>query len=197
MGWISKNLSSLLIVGLGIVGIVLLQRGGFLGLGGTHALVGHPAPPFALATLQTDDMMNLDEHVGKDVVVLDFFATWCPPCRMSLPTFHEVAAEFAGENVAFYVVNQGEEADDVAAFWTSEEYDLPVLLDADMSVGTAYDVASIPTTVIIAPNGYVAWYHSGIASKGGLRDAIEEARTMTVPPASEGEEAPLQEARRR
>jgi len=74
---------------------------------GEHALVGKPAPEIRLATLDGGEFV-LSEHRGERIVLLDFWATWCGPCRTSMPAVAAIAEEFADQDVVLYTVNQNE-----------------------------------------------------------------------------------------
>lgn len=195
MDYIRKHLSSLLLVVIGLVLVTLLPLGGRFGF--PSDLEGKVSPELSLASLQTGETVNLAQHKGQDVVVLDFFATWCPPCRKGLPTLHEIAHEFEGENVVFYTVNQKEDATTVSSYWEAEGFTLPVLMDVDGASGSAFDAGTIPTTVVVAPNGTVVLHQVGIGGEADerLRAAIRAAQGMTGPVVEES--PPMEEARLR
>src|ERR1700691_4448195 len=72
------------------------------------ALVGQPAPAIDLEAL-SGGHFRLADHLGKDVVMLDVWATWCGPCRMELPILLQVAKEYRSKGVALYGINQRED----------------------------------------------------------------------------------------
>jgi hypothetical protein len=124
-------------------------------------LIGKPAPHFKLKT-PGGETVKLSEHKGEDVVVLDFWATWCGPCIRGLPIVQSVVNEFSEKNVAFYAVNIEESAAQVRQFEKKHEMDLPVLLDSDRRVANAYYAFAIPQTVLIGEDGVVQAVHTGI-----------------------------------
>jgi thiol-disulfide isomerase/thioredoxin len=139
---------------------------------GPQGMVGEPAPAFELPLLD-GGRVSLAEHAGSDVVVLDFWATWCGPCRKGLPVLHEVTRDYAGQGVAFYAVNLRETPEQIRAFLEEMEIDPPVALDEDGSVGQAYGATSIPTTIIIGKDGTVQAVHVGIpADTSQLADQL-------------------------
>jgi thiol-disulfide isomerase/thioredoxin len=123
-------------------------------------LLNKPAPEFTLELLDGGEM-NLADHRDKDVVMLDFWATWCGPCVQEIPILVEVAAEFEDKNVVFYAVNQGEDADTIREFLETEELDITVALDSESVVGEQYGVTGIPMTVLIDKQGTVQSVHVG------------------------------------
>ncbi len=125
------------------------------------ALIGKPAPTFSLELLDGGDATVPAGKLGETVTILDFWATWCGPCRRSLPILAKVAAEFKDKGVVLYAINQQEQADDVRKFLEKEKLTCPVALDADGKVGQAYQVQGIPQTVLIGKDGTVQAVHIG------------------------------------
>jgi len=126
-----------------------------------EALKDQPAPDFTLPLFGGGEM-TLSKEKGK-VVVLDFWATWCVPCRVGLPVMKQIAAEYAGKGVSVYAVNIGDDLDTIKAF--TEQFNLaglPVAMDADATVGAQYMADSIPLTVIVGADGVVRIVHVGI-----------------------------------
>jgi thiol-disulfide isomerase/thioredoxin len=106
------------------------------------------------------------------VVVLDFFATWCGPCRRGLPVLQQFSdwATGQGKPVRVFAVNIWQrEAGDAARreavqkFWSGQKLTVPVLMDYKDALGTAYGFTSIPQTVVIGPDGRVANIHNGFS----------------------------------
>jgi len=126
-----------------------------------HELLGQPAPKFALVTLAGDEAFELGDVLGKRVVVLDFWATWCPPCVEGLPKLVTLAADFENREVSFYAVNLEEDAKTVKEFLGKQEIELPVLLDAQAAVAEKYGVKAIPHMVLIGLDGRVQVVHTG------------------------------------
>lgn len=139
-----------------------------------HPLIGEPAPTFALVKLEGDEAFELKQAIGKQVIVLDFWATWCPPCVEGLPKLAEVAKDFEDKSVAVYAVNVEEEPEAVREFLQSHELKLQVLLDSNSSVAQKYNVSGIPQTVIIGLDGRVHVLHVGLPGdlKGELTESI-------------------------
>ncbi|HPG69739.1 MAG TPA: DUF2092 domain-containing protein [Candidatus Hydrogenedentes bacterium] len=129
-----------------------------------ESLEGKPAPEFSLELLG-GGTMSLASHKGKDVVILDFWATWCGPCRQALPVYARVAKAYKDKGVVFYAVNLGEGADLIKPFMEKMELDCPVALDTERDAAGKYGIRSIPTSVIIGKDGVVRKVHIGLAEE--------------------------------
>lgn len=123
-------------------------------------LIGETAPDFTLSTID-GKKITLSEFKGKKVVVLDFWASWCGPCRMAMPVIQEVSKELSDKDVVFFAVNQGEDKETILNFINKFNIQIPVLMDKNLIAGTKYRVESIPRLVIIDKNGIVKSGHFG------------------------------------
>ncbi len=121
--------------------------------------LGKEAKDFRLSLLGGGDFV-LGNEKGK-VIVLDFWATWCGPCVQSLPGLIEAMKPFDDKRVKFIGVNQGEDAAQVKSFLEQRGWKFTVALDATQSVAQQFGVSGIPHTVIIGPDGKVAWVNTG------------------------------------
>ena len=138
-------------------------------------LEGKPAPQFKLDTIGGKPVSLADLN-GK-VVVLDFWATWCGPCRASLPHLNDLYNEFKDKGVAVYAIDQQEDKQDVLDFVTETKLTLPVLLDAEGKVGAQFGVEGIPQTVIIGRDAKVKKVYVGFGDElvPELRRVIQDA----------------------
>ena len=112
-----------------------------------------PAPDF---TLKGEDgkTYRLADYRGK-VVVLNFWATWCPPCRYEMPSMERAHQKVRGENIVLLAVNVGENADQIFEFTGRYPVTFPLPLDLDGTVSRKYPVIGLPTTFVIDPRGMV------------------------------------------
>lgn len=140
-----------------------------------HPLLGKPAPEFELPLIEGGHAA-LAKHRGKDIVLLDFWATWCNPCRKSLPILAAVAAKYKDKGLVFYALNQREAAETITNFLAKQTFKLSVALDAEGKVSNDYGVEGIPLTVLIGKDGLVQAVHIGYAPdlKDKLTQQIEE-----------------------
>ncbi len=148
--------------------------------GQADPLLGKAAPDFKLKLLYEGEVQLA--KVKGEVVVLDFWATWCGPCIASMPELLKVMATFKNKKVRFLCVNQGEPAAPVKRFIEQRHWSLPVALDSDSEVGRLYHVDGIPHTVVIGLDGKIAWSMTGAAPDGAekLTEAITKALGATA-----------------
>lgn len=124
---------------------------------------GQPAPEFELPDLD-GNTVALSDFRGQ-TVILNFWATWCAPCRIEMPELERVSADYADEGVVVLTINQEETAEQVRDFLDEVGLSLPALLDGDGAVGAAYGAFFLPSTVIVDGDGVVSAYHRGIISR--------------------------------
>jgi len=135
--------------------------------------VGQPAPEFSLKDL-SDQPVALSSFRDRKVVVLDFWATWCGPCRMAMPDLQELHDKFKDDGLEILSVNQGESAEQVRHFIEHKKYSFHVVLDPDTAVGDQYGVRGIPTLVVMNKRGVVQRIQVGYSANGDeLRKLIE------------------------
>lgn len=131
---------------------------------------GYLAPNFTLTSTKGEEY-TLQDLRGRPVV-LNFWATWCPPCRAEVPHFQDASAIYNGQAVILGI-DQGEPQSVVADFGASFGVTYPLLLDQDNSVNQAYGVAALPTTIFLDGDGVVREVYTGIVNKAVLQDRIE------------------------
>jgi len=124
-------------------------------------LVGKVAPDISLKLLDGTPF-DLASKKGKEIVVLDFWATWCGPCRKGMPILSKVTKEFADKGVRLYAVNLEESPDQVKGFLESTGLDVTVVMDTTGKMGSVYKAESIPQMVIIGRDGVVKKVHIGV-----------------------------------
>ena len=117
-----------------------------------HVVEGKPtAPEFELKDIE-DNTHRLSDYRGK-VVLLNFWATWCPPCRFEMPSMERAREKFEKDNIVMLAVNVGEDADTIFTFTSDYPVNFPLLMDLDSSVIKHYPVVGLPTTFVIDPKG--------------------------------------------
>jgi peroxiredoxin len=116
---------------------------------------GKPAPDFEL--VDTDGKLHRLSDYRGNTVILNFWATWCPPCREEIPSMNRAWRQLAEEDVVMLAVNMGEDEDTIFVFTADYPAEFPLLLDRDGSVIAQWPVKGLPTTYIIAPDGSIAY----------------------------------------
>jgi len=113
---------------------------------------------------------------GK-VVVVDFWATWCGPCRVQAKILEPLAAEMKEQGVQFLAVSLGENKDTVARYLTQHPYSYPVLYDSEDRIATEAEIYALPTVMVIDTAGEVEYLQSGLSDSPTIRQAVERARS--------------------
>ena len=131
---------------------------------------GYLAPTFVLNSTLGEEMA-MEEFLGHPVV-LNFWATWCPPCRAEVPHFQDASVKYNGR-VTIVGIDQGEPQSVVTDFANSFALSYPLLLDQDNSVNRQYGVSALPTTVFVDAQGVVREVYTGIINGAVLQDRIE------------------------
>lgn len=139
-------------------------------------IVGHPAPDFTLQTAvgQTIALSEIVDEAGAlgQPVVLNFWASWCAPCRVEMPSLQQASIKYNGR-VAFIGINQGEDFATITDFGNEYNVTYPLLMDPDNRVNRLYEVSSLPTTFFVDQNGIVREVIIGILSEAVLQDRVE------------------------
>jgi peroxiredoxin len=125
---------------------------------------GKIAPDFELTTLRGENF-KLSEHVGKQIIVLNFFATWCGPCREEMPELNRYFNEHKTDSFLLLGIDSEETKDRVDQFLKDLKLDFPAGIDSG-PIGKQYGVTAFPTTVLIGVDGKVQFYEMG-----GLQNA--------------------------
>jgi DsbE subfamily thiol:disulfide oxidoreductase len=127
--------------------------------------VGYLAPEFALNDIHGNSV-NLKDIIGRNKVTLvNFWATWCPPCRGEIPELIQLYKKYAPQKMALLAIDLQEEPGKVKAFAKEKGMNFTVLIDSNGMVGNQYRVSGIPTTFIVD-------------SKGQIRDVIVGGTTL-------------------
>lgn len=137
---------------------------------------GTPAINFTLDRLE-GGKVNLGDHFGQHVVVLEFWRTTCGYCRRATPVIVETMKEYADKDIVLYAINLREEPEKIQTFLQEQGLELPVLLDPTGNIGTQYEVVGIPKVVMIGKDGLIKAIVQGMSGdyKGKLIEALDKA----------------------
>lgn len=133
-----------------------------------------PTPDFRLPTLDGGTSSPAD-YLGK-VVVVDFWATWCGPCRLQAKVLEDLRAE-VGDDVQFLAVDIGEDEKTVRNYVAKRPFPYPVLLDSSDSLSAPYNIYGLPTVMVINPAGQVVFHQTGVTDLAELRKEVAAAQS--------------------
>ncbi len=142
---------------LAVVVLVIAFFGGgdLLGANETVYGKGHLAPDFTLKTVE-GKTIRLSDLRGKKVVLVNFWATWCPPCRLEMPTMQQIYAEYKRRGFEILAINVDADAtQEIRDFVKELRLTFPVLLDPRMEVARRYRVRALPASVLINRKGVI------------------------------------------
>ena len=148
-------------------------------------LTGKAAADFKLKSLDLKQY-SLSDLRGK-VVLIDFWATWCVPCRADLPMLEKLHQEFKNKGLVLLGFDVGEDVDTVRKFLGSTKLTYPVLLTAGTEAALSYSVTAYPTLVLIDREGMIVFYHVGAGSEKELRESLAKLGIENTPPTSKPE----------
>ena len=133
---------------------------------------GQPAPHFELMTLAGETAV-LDDYAG-DVVLINFWATWCPPCKAEMPAINAYYEANQEKGLTVLGVNAQEDRATVSKFIAANGFTFPILLDRVGDVARQFQVNSYPTTIIVDRNGTIQTIHNGLIT-------AEQLETLVTP----------------
>ncbi|MFW5972303.1 MAG: TlpA family protein disulfide reductase [Bacillota bacterium] len=131
--------------------------------------IGEKAPNFTLKKVNGEEVSLYSLHGRK--IFLNFWATWCPPCRQEMPDIQKLYEEH--KDITILAVNLRENKGQVSEFLMANGYNFPVVLDPDGNIGNQYMVRGIPTTYILDENGVIIDKTSGVLTYEQMLNMLE------------------------
>lgn len=141
---------------------------------------GNNAPDFSLPSLQgtsKKEGVMMRDFRGK-VVYVDFWASWCGPCRKSMPVLEEIRAKFKDKGFEVVAINVDESTDDALRFLKKYPVSYPILLDPKGKTPELYKVEGMPTAYIVDKAGVIRYVHTGFQDHD--REKIEKTITKLL-----------------
>lgn len=139
---------------------------------GVAPKIGEAAPDFTLLDVN-GALLKLSDLRGK-TVVMNFWATWCPPCRKEFPTLIKLSSQNAGAGLVVLGVDMQESPEIVRSFLDEFGATYPVVIDSKGDVASGYRLLGLPTTYFIAPDGFIRAQHVGELTESILTKKLAE-----------------------
>ncbi|MGI9543674.1 MAG: TlpA family protein disulfide reductase [Cyclobacteriaceae bacterium] len=138
----------------------------------------HAAADFRLQLESFDgDRINLSDYKGQ-VVFINFWASWCPPCLAEMPQIEKLYTELSGKGVKFFMVSLDKDPEKARQLLAKKQYLFPAYQLAG-ALPSSYQVPSIPTTYVISPEGKIVFSKHGLADYGA-QEFVDFLRAMTL-----------------
>lgn len=134
-----------------------------------------PAPTFTLAS-RAGGQVSLSDLKGQ-VVMINFWASWCGPCRQEFPALDQIYAKYKPMGFTLVAINVESEKADAEKFLSATPATFPILFDPDNAVSGKYGVSAMPTTVLVDRQGRVRWLHRAY-KPGDEAKYIEQIRAV-------------------
>lgn len=142
--------------------------------------VGDQVPDFTLPVVlggEKDSRQSLQALRGK-TVLMDFWASWCGPCRQTLPAVEQLAKGSAKKNLVVLGINQGESPETIRQFYSGHDPGYSILSDIDGAVSTELGINGLPTLIVIDTQGKLRGSISGATTYSGLERLVAQAETQ-------------------
>jgi peroxiredoxin len=126
---------------------------------------------FTLSDLD-GNKVSLKDFRGKNVY-LNFWATWCPPCRKEMPAIEKVYQEYKDKGLVVLTIDIGEDKETVKNFIKDNKYNFKVLLDSDQNIASQYNISAIPVSYFINKDGSIATKRVGALEENEMRQYVK------------------------
>ncbi|MEM8856974.1 MAG: TlpA disulfide reductase family protein [Chloroflexota bacterium] len=144
---------------------------------------GQAAPDFTLITAE-GEQITLSELRGRPVII-NFWATWCAPCRFEMPELQETFEDYAGNDLELLAINREEDKAQIDQFFVELsadegiEFTFPALLDSQAKVAESYGVFNMPTTFFVDAEGTVSAVHFGPLVRSQIDEYLADALAVS------------------
>ncbi len=169
-----------LLIGLGAGAFIFISgnrasdsaAGANISANSTDLGVGAVAPDFTTVNLLTGEEVTLSELQGKPVM-LNFWATWCGPCRIEMPHMQAAFEEHADDDLVILAVNNRETAEQIAPFVEELGLTFDIGLDETAEIQNQYRIRAYPSSYFIGPDGKIASFHLGVLTEDQLAEQLD------------------------
>ncbi len=162
-----------------ITGFAFIALYAWMTRGNVSPFMGEQAPPLSMPVAAggaADRPSKVTLPGSQEVVVLEFWASWCGACKRTTPILNDLHREFGDQGVAFYAVNvEPIDRQRLEAAYAAFGTEFPTLHDRTGEVQRRYAIKSLPTVIVVDRIGVVRWASTGVPSKMRLRGAIAGA----------------------
>ena len=165
-----------------LLGLLLALWASLAGAQELRPWSGGATPPLALQDLD-GRRHRLEDYRGK-VVLINFWATWCEPCREEMPSMNKLRASLAGQPFAVLAVNLAEPEARIRRFMEQLPLDFPVLLDRDSAVAKAWQARILPASFVVGPDGRIRY--SVLGELDWTQERVRNAILEMLPPRKRG-----------
>lgn len=150
----------------------VLAAGLLIVLVATNAANQNGGAPNFTATTLTGDSVQLSDYRGK-VVMLNFWATWCPPCRAEMPSIQAAYNQYQDQGFTVLAINNAEPASQIQPFANTLALHFPIVLDTSARLQRIFGITGYPTSIFIGPEGNVYATHSGMLTPEQLTAYVQ------------------------
>jgi cytochrome c biogenesis protein CcmG/thiol:disulfide interchange protein DsbE len=162
---------------LGVSLIIFIYMAVTLGKNSTAAVVGDPAPEFTLEDME-GNMVSLSDYRGQFVIV-NFFASWCPPCRQEAPEIQAFEEQY-GDQVKLLIIDRAEPKVKVQEFIEEFQSTSTYLLDYNDSMAKPYGIVGQPETFFIDEKGIIRYHHIGPMTKDFIVKMVKQFKEVPL-----------------
>jgi cytochrome c biogenesis protein CcmG/thiol:disulfide interchange protein DsbE len=127
---------------------------------GAHPLLGKPGPEFDQKTVSGDKSISFHGLAGK-VAIVDFWATWCEPCKKSFPKLEELRGRYESKGLQIVGISEDDEKGGIPSFASGLGAKFPLVWDSDKSIAGKWQPKSMPSTFVVDRTGMVRFVHLG------------------------------------
>jgi peroxiredoxin len=125
-----------------------------------HELLNNPAPAFAVESVNSKGKIDLAQLSGK-VVLVDFWATWCEPCKKAFPKLEDLRMKYEQAGFAVVAISEDDEGNAIPTFGTTYGAKFPLVWDKDKSIAGKWKPPTMPSSFVVDKKGVVRFVHVG------------------------------------